>query len=206
MSTRAVPSFDAALHVDRVSGWQSRCSAGAVLDSLIAPVRSVTWLEMAIAWQGSRTAVLCLARDAGWPLMLFMGATPASSGRSSGCGCSVMSAACAQASANVSVRRCSGLRTRQACRPSPVAASRAQEAAAITAPPPYSPAHARHDVNDEEGSPVMASQDAGLQPWRRWCDPLAERRRPQQPQGRASSMTGCVHAALPSDCVTLART
>ena len=29
-----------------------------MLDSLLAPVRSVTWLESAAAWQGSRTSVL----------------------------------------------------------------------------------------------------------------------------------------------------
>ncbi len=47
--------------------------ASAVLDSVVAPVRSVHWLETGVSWQGSRTAILLLAVLLGWPIILFMG-------------------------------------------------------------------------------------------------------------------------------------
>ena len=46
---------------------------GAVLDSLLAPVRSVTWLESAAAWQASRTSVIVIAFLIGTPIMLWSG-------------------------------------------------------------------------------------------------------------------------------------
>jgi hypothetical protein len=70
-------TFDAALHVDRAKWMALTLLASAVLDSVIAPVRSVTWLETGVAWQGSRTAVMCLCVLLGWPVMLFMGTTQA---------------------------------------------------------------------------------------------------------------------------------
>ena len=68
-------TFDAAQHIDRAKWMAVALLASAVLDSLIAPVRSVTWLETGVAWQGSRTAVLFLCVLLGWPLMLFTGTT-----------------------------------------------------------------------------------------------------------------------------------
>ena len=70
-------TFDAALHIDRAKWMAVALLASAVLDSLIAPVRSVTWLETGVAWQGSRTAVLFLCVLLGWPVMLFTGTTQA---------------------------------------------------------------------------------------------------------------------------------
>ena len=51
-------TFDASVHIDRATWMAVALLASAVLDSVIAPVRSVTWLETGVAWQGSRTAVL----------------------------------------------------------------------------------------------------------------------------------------------------
>ena len=47
-------------YVDRARWMAGMLLASAVLDSVIAPVRSVHWLETGVAWQGSRTAVLFL--------------------------------------------------------------------------------------------------------------------------------------------------
>ena len=46
---------------------------GALLDTVMAPVRSVDWLESAAAWQGSRTSVLVIGFLVGTPLMLWFG-------------------------------------------------------------------------------------------------------------------------------------
>ena len=68
-------SFDAALHADRAAWMAMALLGSAVLERLIAPVRSVNWLETSVAWQGSRTAVLFLAVILGWPVMLYTGTT-----------------------------------------------------------------------------------------------------------------------------------
>ena len=70
-------TFDAAVHADRVKWMALTLLASAVLDSILAPVRSVNWLETGVAWQGSRTAVLFLCVLLGWPVMLFTGTTQA---------------------------------------------------------------------------------------------------------------------------------
>lgn len=69
--------FDLALFGERVKWMAMMLLASAVLDSIIAPVRSVHWLETGVAWQGSRTAVLFLCVLLGWPVMLFTGTTQA---------------------------------------------------------------------------------------------------------------------------------
>ena len=46
---------------------------GAALDSVLAPVRTVTWLESAAAWQASRTSVLVIAFLVGTPYMVWSG-------------------------------------------------------------------------------------------------------------------------------------
>lgn len=113
--------------------------ASAVLDALVAPVRSVQWLEATGAWQWSRTAVLCLTMLLGWPVMLFTGTT--------------------QAFAWIffAFRLLTDVGTLNA-------AERERIRAVVfdtpgtpdpsvgdvsKAPPPYSPAHARHDANDK---------------------------------------------------------
>lgn len=68
-------TFDWALFVDRTRWMAAMLFASAVLDSAIAPVRSVHWLETGVAWQGSRTAVLFLCVLLGWPVMLWTGTT-----------------------------------------------------------------------------------------------------------------------------------
>lgn len=68
-------TFDAAQFADRVRWMGTMLLASAVLDSVLAPVRSVQWLETSVAWQGSRTAVMFLCVLLGWPVMLFTGTT-----------------------------------------------------------------------------------------------------------------------------------
>ncbi len=58
---------------DRARWMALMLCASAVIDSVLAPVRSVHWLEIGVSWQGSRTAVLCLAVLLGWPIILVMG-------------------------------------------------------------------------------------------------------------------------------------
>ena len=58
---------------ERASWMAGMLLASAVIDSLIAPVRSVQWIETGVAWQGSRTAVMTLCLMLGWPVMLFSG-------------------------------------------------------------------------------------------------------------------------------------
>ena len=70
-------TFDVALFAQRVRWMVTMLLASAVLDSIIAPVRSVHWLETGVAWQGSRTAVMFLCVLLGWPVMLFTGTTQA---------------------------------------------------------------------------------------------------------------------------------
>lgn len=65
--------IDLAVFFDRAKWMALALVASAVLDSLLAPVRSIHWLETGVAWQGSRTAVLFLAVLLGWPVMLFTG-------------------------------------------------------------------------------------------------------------------------------------
>lgn len=62
---------------DRASWMASALLASAVLDSVLAPVRSVQWLETSVAWQGSRTAVMMLVVMMGWPVMLVTGTSQA---------------------------------------------------------------------------------------------------------------------------------
>jgi hypothetical protein len=68
-------AFDAASHLDRAKWMTLSLFASAGLDSIIAPIRSVTWLETGVSWQGSRTAVMILVVLLGWPVMLFTGTT-----------------------------------------------------------------------------------------------------------------------------------
>lgn len=70
-------TFDLSLLAERARWMATMLLASAVLDSLVAPVRSVQWLETGVAWQGSRTAVLFLCMLLGWPVMLFTGTTQA---------------------------------------------------------------------------------------------------------------------------------
>lgn len=65
--------YDLAAFGDRARWMAVMLLATAALDSLLAPVRSVQWIETAVAWQGSRTAVMLLAVLLGWPVMLFTG-------------------------------------------------------------------------------------------------------------------------------------
>ncbi|MCC6163132.1 MAG: hypothetical protein IT182_07260 [Acidobacteria bacterium] len=68
-------SHDVAAFADRAGWMAGMLLATAVLDSLVAPVRTVTWLESAVSWQSSRTAVMFLAVMVGWPVMLWTGTT-----------------------------------------------------------------------------------------------------------------------------------
>ena len=75
----AIDAQQGRLSVD-VDGYAERARwmalvllGGAVLDSLLAPVRSVTWLESAAAWQASRTSVIVIAFLIGTPIMLWSG-------------------------------------------------------------------------------------------------------------------------------------
>jgi len=68
-------AFDVASHLDRAKWMALALLASACLDSIIAPIRSVTWLETGVSWQGSRTAVMILVVLLGWPVMLFTGTT-----------------------------------------------------------------------------------------------------------------------------------
>lgn len=68
-------AFDVAPHLDRAKWMALSLLASAGLDSVIAPIRSVTWLESGVSWQGSRTAVMILAVLLGWPVMLLTGTT-----------------------------------------------------------------------------------------------------------------------------------
>jgi hypothetical protein len=67
----------AATFVSRASWMAGVLLASAVLDAVVAPVRSVPWLEATAAWQWSRTAVLFLTMLIGWPVMLFSGTSQA---------------------------------------------------------------------------------------------------------------------------------
>jgi hypothetical protein len=58
---------------DRARWMALTLLVAATLDTVLAPVRSVHWLETGVAWQGSRTAVLFLAVLLGWPIILFTG-------------------------------------------------------------------------------------------------------------------------------------
>lgn len=62
---------------DRATWMTVWLVAGAGLDVLMAPVRTVPWLEGAVSWQASRTAVMAFALMIGWPIMLAMGSTQA---------------------------------------------------------------------------------------------------------------------------------
>ncbi|MBA2355838.1 MAG: hypothetical protein H0V80_14375 [Acidobacteria bacterium] len=60
---------------ERVRWMAVALVSSTVLDSVLAPVRSVHWLETGVAWQGSRTVVLFLSMLLGWPVMLATGAS-----------------------------------------------------------------------------------------------------------------------------------
>jgi hypothetical protein len=64
-----------ATYASRAQGMALLLVAGAVLDTLIAPVRTVMWLETAAAWQASRTSVLVLAFMLGVPVMILKNTT-----------------------------------------------------------------------------------------------------------------------------------
>ena len=64
-----------ATYASRAQGMALLLLAGAALDSLIAPVRTVAWLETAAAWQASRTSVLVLAFLLGVPVMIATSST-----------------------------------------------------------------------------------------------------------------------------------
>ncbi len=68
---------DLAAFLDRGKWMALLLVASVAIDTLVAPVRSVHWLETSVAWQGSRTAVMFLAVLVGWPFMLFTGTTQA---------------------------------------------------------------------------------------------------------------------------------
>jgi hypothetical protein len=61
----------------RASWMAAALLASAILDTVIAPVRSVQWLETSAAWLWSRTAVMFLTMLIGWPVMLFTGTSQA---------------------------------------------------------------------------------------------------------------------------------
>ena len=63
------------LFVERGRWMALMLVAAATLDTLIAPVRSVHWLEIGASWQWSRTAVFFLTVLLGWPVMLYTGTT-----------------------------------------------------------------------------------------------------------------------------------
>ncbi len=69
--------LDLGAFLDRGKWMALMLVASVVIDTLIAPVRSVHWLETSVAWQGSRTAVMFLSVLVGWPFMLFFGTTQA---------------------------------------------------------------------------------------------------------------------------------
>ena len=68
-----LPVEGLALFRERASWMAGMLLASAALDTLLAPVRSVHWLETAVAWQGSRTSVMTLVLVIGWPVILFTG-------------------------------------------------------------------------------------------------------------------------------------
>jgi hypothetical protein len=70
-------TLDVAWHAERARWMAFALVAGATLDSLLAPVRSVIWLESAAAWQASRTSVLVVAFLIGTPIMLYSGSSQA---------------------------------------------------------------------------------------------------------------------------------
>ena len=71
--------FEGALETftSRATWMAGALLASAVLDAVVAPVRTVHWLETTAAWQWSRTAVLFLTMLIGWPVMLFTGTSQA---------------------------------------------------------------------------------------------------------------------------------
>ena len=66
-------SVDVDGYAERARWMGTVLLGGAVLDSLLAPVRSVTWIESAAAWQASRTSVIVIAFLIGTPIMLWSG-------------------------------------------------------------------------------------------------------------------------------------
>lgn len=139
-------TFDIASHLDRAKWMALSLLASACLDSAIAPIRSVTWLETGVSWQGSRTAVMVLVVLLGWPVMLFTGTTQAFFWIFFGLRL-LSDAGSMRASERERIRE-------QLFGPAyvPIAsaldasqASASDRAKAAGAPPPFSPAHARHD-------------------------------------------------------------
>lgn len=63
--------------MDRASWMAVMLAAGAALDAITSPVRSVGWLESAVSWQASRTSVMTLVLFIGWPIMLATGSSQA---------------------------------------------------------------------------------------------------------------------------------
>jgi hypothetical protein len=133
-----LPVEGLALLGERASWMAGMLLASAVLDTLVAPVRSVRWLETAVAWQGSRTSVMTLVLLLGWPVMLFTGTSQAFFW------------------AFFALRLLSDLgslwpgqreRIRANMFDRPVVAD-ATLGQVGTAPPSFSRDHARHDVND----------------------------------------------------------
>ena len=129
---------------ERASWMAGMLLASAVIDSLIAPVRSVHWIETAVAWQGSRTAVMTLVLMLGWPVMLFSGTSQGFFWIFSRCACSPTWAGCAPANANASALACSTSRP---------AESTSDLSARASAPPPFSRNHARLDADDPRRFP-----------------------------------------------------
>jgi hypothetical protein len=141
-------AFEVAAHVDRAKWMAVSLLASACLDSVIAPIRSVTWLETGVSWQGSRTAVMTLVLILGWPVMLLTGTTQSFFWIFFGL---------RLLSDLGSLKR--GERERIRCRmfgppyvPGAPGSAVAEPGMAVdTAPPPFSPAHARHEVEGSRG-------------------------------------------------------
>jgi hypothetical protein len=138
-------SYEVWAYVERARWMAAMLLASAVLDSLIAPVRSVHWLETGVAWQGSRTAVLFLCVLLGWPVMLFTGTTQAFFWI-------FFALRLLTDVGSLKPGERERIRTNMfgpAYAPTaPVAATAEPETTRPgTQPPPFSPAHARHDMD-----------------------------------------------------------
>lgn len=131
---------------ERASWMAGMLLASALLDTLIAPVRSVQWLETAIAWQSSRTAVMTVVLMLGWPVMLFTGS-------SHGFFWVFFTLRLLSDAGSLRGSERERIRERMFGSPYVPGAQASAVAGAATAPPRFSTAHARHDVNDPRRPP-----------------------------------------------------
>jgi hypothetical protein len=122
---------------ERATWMATMLLASAALDTLIAPVRSVQWLETAVAWQGSRTSVMTLVLLVGWPVILV-------TGTSQGFFWVFFAFRLLSDVGSLWPGQREQIRARMFEGPGDPATPNDRQA---KAPPPFSTAHARHDAN-----------------------------------------------------------